>query len=155
MLSSLMRGLRLALCAGLLLAPPLLAQDTFVVVPDHPQGIPVNGCFRATQNLFGPYRLTFCLERRGTYQVRGGGLMCDGRLFWHTAGRDIFIDLERASCGRGRAWEEASIDCRHSGNLLTQGLGRAAGIPLLNSLRCTYHPSVPNVSRRNFTAVRI
>ncbi|SEQ41347.1 hypothetical protein SAMN05428969_2985 [Devosia sp. YR412] len=152
---SLKHQLRLALVTGLLLAMPIAAQETRVVVPDHPQGIPVSGCFRATQNLFGPYRLTFCLERRGSYQVRGGNLSCDGRLFWHTSGRDIFIDLERTSCGRGRAWEEATMDCRHTGNLISRLAGQALGIPLLNSLRCTYHPSVRGVSRRTFTAVRL
>ena len=66
----------------------------------------------------GPYRLTFCLDRRGTYTVRGGGLNCDGRLDWRTAGRNIHIDLRRASCGRGQAWERASIECRSAGGLL-------------------------------------
>lgn len=148
--------LRLALMAILLSSPPTLAQETFVVVPDHPGGgVPVSGCFRANQNLFGPYRLTFCLERRGTYQVRGGGLSCDGRLTWRTSGRDIFIDLERSSCGRGRAWEAAQMDCRHAGRLLSQIAGRALGIPVLQTLRCNYHPSVPGVGRRTFTATRL
>ena len=63
-------------------SPMPMAQDSapMVMVPDHPTGVPVNGCFRANQNLFGPYRLTFCLDRRGTYQIRGGGVRCDGRL---------------------------------------------------------------------------
>lgn len=149
------RTLRLALVSILLSCAPIWAQDTFVVVPDHPGGVPVSGCFRANQNLFGPYRLTFCLERRGSYQVRGGGLNCDGRLTWHTSGRDIFIDLERSSCGRGRAWEAAQMDCRHTGNIMSQMAGRALGIPLLQTLRCTYHPSVPGVGRRTFTATRL
>ncbi len=126
-----------------------------MIVPDHPGGIPVNGCFRANQNMFGPYRLTFCLDRRGTYQVQGGGLRCDGTLAWRASGRDIFIDLRRGSCGRGRAWEAATIDCRHSGSLLGQLAGRILDIPLLSALRCTYHPSVPGVGRRVFTANRI
>lgn len=149
------RALKVALLSAVLIATPILAQETFVVVPDHPGGVAVNGCFRANQNLFGPYRLTFCLERRGTYQVRGGGLSCDGRLQWHTSGRDIFIDLERSSCGRGRAWEAAHMDCRHTGNVFSQIIGRAAGIPMLQSLRCNYFPSVPGVGRRTFTANRI
>jgi len=143
------------LSAVMMIGTPIPAQETFVVVPDHPGGVAVNGCFRANQNLFGPYRLTFCLERRGTYQVRGGGLNCDGRLQWSTSGRDIFIDLERSSCGRGRAWEAAHMDCRHTGNIFTQIIGRAAGIPVLQTLRCNYFPSVPGVGRRTFTATRI
>lgn len=146
---------KVAFLSAVLMVTPILAQETFVVVPDQPGGVAVNGCFRANQNLFGPYRLTFCLERRGTYQVRGGGLSCDGRLFFHTVGRDIFIDLERSSCGRGRAWEAATMDCRHTGNIFSQIIGRAAGIPRLQTLRCNYHPSVPGVGRRTFTATRL
>jgi len=109
----------------------------------------VNGCFRATQDLFGPYRLTMCLERRGTYQVRGGGLRCDGRLTHRAIGRDIFIELRRASCGRGRAWEAASVECRHTGRLIIQI------VPRLSTLSCRYFPTVRGVSPRNFTARRI
>ena len=136
------------------LIPAAAAQESiepFVVVPDQPGGgVRVNGCFRATQNLFGPYRLTMCLERPGTYQVRGGGLRCDGRLTFRTIGRDIHIDLRRTSCGRGRAWEAASIECRHTGGVL-----RLLGIPRLQTLRCTYFPSVRGVDSRTFTARRI
>ena len=53
-----------------------------VVVPDAPCGAL---CYRADRMLFGPYGLTFCLERRGTCAVRGGGLECDGRLSWRAA----------------------------------------------------------------------
>jgi hypothetical protein len=139
-----------------LYSAPAPAQDIapMVMVPDHPQGIRVDGCFRATRNLFGPYRLTFCLERRGTYQIRGGGARCDGRLTFHTRGRDIFVDLERASCGNRRAWEEASMECRPNGNPLTQIGGRVLGIPLLSGLRCTYFPTVRGVRPENFTATR-
>ena len=147
-----MRIAALVSCVAMALALSLSSssgQDTFVVVPDHPGGgIPVNGCFRATQNLFGPYRLTFCLERRGTYNIRGG-IRCDGQLVHRTVGRTIHIDLRRASCGRGRAWEAASIECRHTGGLL---LGLA--LPRLSTLSCTYFPSVRGVSSRNFTARR-
>ena len=146
---------RVAFLSAVIIGTPILAQEPFVVVPEHPGGVAVNGCFRANQNLFGPYRLTFCLERRGTYQVRGGGLNCDGRLQWNTAGRDIFIDLERSSCGRNRAWEAAQMDCRHTGSVFSRIIGRAAGIPALQTLRCTYHPSVPGVGRRTFTATRV
>ncbi len=134
---------------------PALAQDidTFVIVPDHPQGIRVNGCFRATRNLFGPYRLTFCLERRGTYTIRGGA-RCDGRLTFRTRGRDIFVDLQRASCNGRRAWEKASMECRVNGNPLSQLAGRILNIPVLGGLRCTYFPTVRGVRNENFTAVR-
>lgn len=131
------------------------AQETRVIVPDHPNGVPVNGCFRANRTLFGPYRLTFCLDRRGTYQVRGGNVSCDGRLTWRTAGRDILIDLQRTSCGGGRAWEAASMECRHTGGLLGQIAGQILNIPQLRTLTCTYFPTVPGVGTRTFTASRV
>lgn len=139
-----------------LYAAPAPAQDveTFVMVPDHPKGIRVDGCFRANRNLFGPYRLTFCLERRGTYTVRGGGARCDGRLTFRTRGRDIFVDLQRASCGNRRAWEEASMECRPNGNPLSQFAGRVLNVPLLGGLRCTYFPTVRGVRSETFTAAR-
>jgi hypothetical protein len=144
--------LLVVLTAMLAMTAPSFAQDAMeplVVVPEHPGGVRVNGCFRATQDLFGPYRLTLCLDRRGTYQVRGG-IRCDGRLTHRTIGRDIHIDLRRASCGRGRAWEAASIECRHTGGLL-----RRLAMPQLSTLRCTYVPSVRGVGSRSFTARRI
>lgn len=138
----------------LLLVGGALAQEPRVVVPDHPAGVAVNGCFRANRTLFGPYRLTFCLERRGTYEVRGGGLNCNGQLNWRASGRDILIDLRRASCGGRRAWEAATIECR-SGGLLGQIAGQLRGVPRLATLHCTYFPSVRGVSRRTFSASRV
>lgn len=137
---------------------PSVAQEgiaPMVMVPDHPGGVSVNGCFRANETLFGPYRLTFCFDRRGTFQVRGGGAQCDGRMTWRTSGRDIFMDLSRTPCGRRQAWEAASVECRPFGNLLGN-IGRvvAGERPRLRTLRCTYHPSVRGVSRRTFTATR-
>ncbi|MBI4046618.1 MAG: hypothetical protein HY371_07350 [Devosia nanyangense] len=132
---------------------PSLAQDAnaFVIVPDHPGGVGVYGCYRANQPLYGPYILTFCLERRGTYQIRGGGVRCDGRLNWWTSGRDVMVDIQRASCGGGVAWEAASMDCRPTGRSLNP-LGQLAR---LAALRCTYHPTVRFKGRRVFTANRI
>ena len=64
----------LLLSACFLLSPAAttspVAQEPFVIVPDHPQGVPINGCYRATQQLFGPYQFNFCLTRPGTYTVR-------------------------------------------------------------------------------------
>lgn len=126
-----------------------------VMVPDHPSGVSVNGCFRSNETLFGPYRVTFCFDRRGTFQVRGGGTRCEGRMDWHTSGRDIFMDLHRTSCGRRQAWEAASVDCRPLGFLGNLGRVIVGDTPRIRTLRCTYHPTVPGVSRRNFTATRI
>lgn len=152
-LSRLFAALAVALA---IYSAPAPAQDIapMVMVPDHPGGIRVDGCFRATRNLYGPYRLTFCLERRGTYQVRGGGARCDGRLTFRTRGRDIFVELQRASCGNRRAWEAADMECRPNGSPLSRWAGRALNIPLLGGLRCTYFPSVRGERVETFTATR-
>ncbi|MBJ3786348.1 hypothetical protein [Devosia sediminis] len=137
---------------------PVPAQEgaaPLVMVPDHPVGVPVTGCFRANETLFGPYWLTFCLDRRGSFQVRGGGVTCNGRMTWWTSGRDIFMDLDRTPCGGRQAWEAASIDCRSTGGLIG-AIGRVivGESPRIRTLRCTYHPTVPGVTRRTFTATR-
>lgn len=120
------------------LAVPAMAQgpDMFVIVPDNPNPIPVNGCYRANRNLFG-HTFSFCFHRPGTYQVRGGGAWCDGRMTWHTRGRDIIAHIQRTSCGGGIAWEQADMECRPAGSFLG-----AVGTLLIRSLRCTYYPTV-------------
>ncbi|HEY9013215.1 MAG TPA: hypothetical protein VIN06_19610 [Devosia sp.] len=153
------------LAAGLAL--PAQAQDinALVMVPEAPSsGAVVAGCFGANRQLFG-YNFTMCLERRGTYRVTGRGVNCQGRLNWRTSGRDIFIDIHRQSCGGGKAWEAATIDCRGVGivrGILDSIFGRAANpfvmvpdTPAVRSLSCTYHPTVRGVGRVNFTARRL
>jgi len=155
MFRNLLQALLFALIAATFVASPASSQEVRVIVPDHPGGIPVNGCFNANRPLFGPYRFSFCLERRGTYSVRGGGVRCEGQISWRTSGRDILVDIRRTSCGGGRAWEAATMDCRHVGGLLGRLAGRVLDIPRLSSLRCTYHPSVPNRGTPTFTANRL
>jgi hypothetical protein len=133
------------------LAMPSMAQDIapMVIVPDHPGGIPVNGCYTATRNLFGPYRFSFCLHRPGSYSVRGGGVRCDGRMTWHVRGRDIIADIHRTSCGGGVAWERASMDCRPAGRIF----GPISAL-FIRDLRCTYFPTVRHQRQQTFTARR-
>jgi len=142
-------GLLACLFMLTLAAGPAQAQEPFVIVPDHPQGVPINGCFTANRTLFGPYRFSFCLTRPGSYSVRGGGVRCDGRLTWRADGRDIRADIHRASCGGGLAWEAASMDCRPAG----RNFGRVGAL-LIRSLRCTYFPTVRFQTRQTFTANR-
>lgn len=138
----------------LTLATPLSgqawSQEAFVVVPDHPQGVPVNGCYGANRQLFGPYNFSFCLTRNGSYAVRGGGIACDGRLTWWTSGRNIHTQIHRTSCGQGLAWEAAEMDCQPAGRILGP-IGRL----FISSLRCTYHPSVRHQRSQTFTASRL
>ena len=83
-------------------------------VPELPGGANFAGCYRAAEDPHGSYRLTMCFERRGTYTIRGGA-RCDGDLSWRVSGREIFIDLRRASCRGGVAWERASVTCTGAG----------------------------------------
>lgn len=155
----------LAVVAFLGLTAPALPQDidTLVMIPDAPQGAVVSGCFRADRNLFGPYRLTMCLRQRGTYQVTGGGIRCDGRLTWRASGRNVHINLRRTSCNRGQAWAEARVECRAGGivhGILDQIFGRnqrvvVPNLPAVRTLTCTYYPTVRGERPTNFTAHRI
>ena len=138
-----------------------------VVVPDVPGGALVSGCYRADRNLYGPYRLTFCLQRKGIYAVRGDGLRCDGRLTWKTKGRDVSIALRRQSCNRNLAWAEASIICRPRnaldllldellGQLNQSGDARVVvpDNPTVGKLTCTYRPTVAGNRNAVFFAIR-
>lgn len=136
-----------------------------VVVPDAPGGALVSGCFRADRTLFGPHTLTMCLQNRGTYTIRGGGIRCDGRLTWSTSGRNIDINLRRQSCNRGVAWEAARVQCRGR-NLLTGLLDNLFNpnprvivpdrhFPSVRSLSCTYYPTVRGHSPTFFIANRV
>ncbi len=130
-------------------SPPAMAQgvEQFVIVPDQPNPIPVNGCYLANRSLFGQ-TFSFCLHRQGTYQVRGT-VWCDGPMTWHTRGSDIIADIHRTTCGAGVAWERANMDCRPSGSIFGP-----IGALLIRSLRCTYFPTVRGERPQTFTANR-
>ena len=150
------KKISLLLAAVLALASPAAAEQDIearVIVPDAPGGARFSGCYRATEDLFGPFRLTFCLERRGTYRIRGD-IRCDGTLNWEVSGRDIHVRIHRTSCGRGVAWERATMTCR--GTNIRGTLGRIARVlvPELTELRCTYHPTVRGWRDRHFNARR-
>ena len=160
-LSKIISIVLLALSAMVL---PIQAQDidTFVIVPDAPSGGLVAGCYRADRDLFGPYRLTMCLKRVGTYSIRGGGIRCDGSLTWSARGRDIFVNIDRQSCNRGVAWEAATVECRGQSvmhGILDQIFRRNSRVivpdlPQINVLACTYFPSVRGERPAAFNARR-
>jgi hypothetical protein len=129
---------------------PVAAQEARVVVSGAPNGASFMGCFRAEQNLFGRNRLTFCLDRRGTYRITGA-VHCDGDLNWRVAGRTITVDLRRARCSRGVTWERASMTCNSTGRLLPAMGGR---LPRVSALRCTYRPTLRGQQVTTFTARR-
>lgn len=151
-------GLVAGLLVILTVLTPVYAEDmsTRVIVPDVPGGAVFTGCYRVQQRLYGPYRMTFCLEQRGTYQVTGGRVQCNGRLNWSARGRDININLQRTSCGNGVAWSADRMTCR-GGNLLPAVLAKIIipDLPVLQTLRCTYTPSVKSEKPMQITARRI
>lgn len=146
----------LALAVSIGTAPAGAQNDNArVVVPDRPQGAVVSGCYRADRHLYGPYNFAFCLKKKGTYKVRGNGLACDGRIGWQVNGRDVLIDVRRASCSRNRAWAAASVTCRALSPLETILMRLLADDDEVGALRCTYDPSVPGEPRRKFVATRL
>lgn len=164
------------LFAGLLFALSLAvsdakAQDARVVVPDAPKGAVISGCYRADRPLYGPYKLTFCVERgrRGGYSVQGPNLTCNGRLGWAMEKDVIVVDLRRQSCNNNRAWAAAEIRCKPRGLLsvildelirdLTRGGGDRGRVvvpdrPTIGRLNCTYYPTVAGIGNRQFFANR-
>ncbi|HTM76159.1 MAG TPA: hypothetical protein VL133_00810 [Devosia sp.] len=140
------------------MAVPAMAQDanTRVVIPDVPGGALLAGCYRITQRIYGPYRMDFCLEQRGTYAVTGGNIRCNGRLDWAARGRDVSINLRRTSCGNGVAWSADRMTCRGTG-LFAGILARifTPGLPVLGGLRCTYTPVAGNQRPITIIARRI
>jgi hypothetical protein len=134
-----------------------LAQDnsTRVIVPDIPGGALLAGCYRVTRSIYGPYRLSFCLEQRGTYQVTGGGVNCQGRLSWTASGRDVSIQLQRSRCGNGVAWSADRMSCRGAGifaGILSRIL--VPDVPYLGALHCTYRPTAGGYQPTTITARR-
>lgn len=112
-----------------------------VIVPDHPEGVIVNGCYRTIGTIYGGYRLEICLRQRATFAVTGQGIRCEGRLNWDVAGLGINVALRRTSCGNNVAWSADTMWCRP--NLLLGIIGAILNVedPLLSGLTCDYRPA--------------
>jgi hypothetical protein len=148
---------------------PAMAQDgdmnAMIIVPDAPGGARFTGCYSVNQRLYGPYSMNFCLQQRGTYTVKGGGVTCNGKLNWDANGKYIDIDLSRTSCGNGVAWSADSMNCTGSGLFGGKGIGAAIGqalakvivpgIPTISKLSCTYYPNAKGQQPTNITANRV
>jgi hypothetical protein len=131
-------GLVMGACLS---AAPVLAQgaETRVIVPDAPNGVIVSGCYEAVGRIYQKYRFEFCLKQRGTYEIRGGGVRCDGRLDWNVRGANVQVELRRSRCGNGVAWSADSMTCKP--NLLLGIIGLITDKPFLNALVCDYKPA--------------
>jgi hypothetical protein len=147
-----------------------------VAVPSPGGGGGLVGCYRASNQIYGPYWFSFCLNRGrgGTYQVTGGGLNCNGGLDWYDQGRGrVQVDLYRAPCGRGTDWTGDSLSCNASGGPLYQGGGGIGGAiagaiagglgvpapavpaPSYGALNCTYYPAAGGYSPVSVYAPRV
>ncbi len=119
----------------------LAEPDVRVIVPDAPDGVIVSNCYRAVGNIYGKYTFDFCLKQRGTYQVRGAGVRCDGRLTWKVSGVYVLGQLRRTSGNKNVAWSADSFSCRPSLVLGFLGALLQQKRPLLDNLVCDYTPA--------------
>lgn len=164
------RAAGLAIAAAAVVSMPVVevahaqAMTPQVAVPD-PGGSGLNGCYRVSGTMYGPYRMTFCLGRRNSYTVTGGGLNCNGGLDWYDQrnGR-VEIDLYRSRCGSGQAWSGDSMSCRIAGwQPLKVTVGKTqlrVPVPLpppkdYNTLNCRYNPVAGGYQPINITANRM
>lgn len=154
MFAGLVSALSAAMLAVLLTVSTAIAQDAEarVIVPDVPGGALVSGCYEAIGRLYSKYRFEFCLKQRGTYEIRGAGVRCEGRLDWNARGATVSVELRRARCGNGVAWSADTMTCRP--NLLLGFLGLITDRPFLNALTCDYRPAPGTAERPTRFTVR-
>lgn len=123
--------------------------------PGAPQPANFQGCYSINQNLYGPYRMSFCLNQygNGSYQVTGGGLNCNGRLDWNEWNGEARVNVQYTWCGNGVGWSADTMVCRTmqgGGGPWQQPQGQwnqpnariAIPVPVSNDLRCSYYPGV-------------
>jgi hypothetical protein len=129
-----------------------------VAVPDRPGGDrrSAEGCFQIREGIHGPYKMSFCLDRRGSYRVVGGGLTCNGGLSWQQRRGTIEISLRRSQCGRQTAWTADRISCRDAEGDRPRPRVAVPNRPQqINTLRCTYRPVERGYRNLQVTAFRI
>lgn len=128
-------------------------------------GAGVTGCYNVDGVMYGQYRMSFCLDRNGggNYNVRGGGLNCNGGIEWYdTNNGRVSVDLDRSFCGRGMQWTGDSMNCRVSGwspKFGIKGGGFEANVavpvpvpPIFKTLNCRYVPMAGGYSPINIVA---
>jgi hypothetical protein len=158
-------GLALALVIGSITTVVAQVEER-VIVPDVPGGhASVKGCYAADRTLYGPYRLTVCFQKPGTYKVRGSdGVKCNGKTTWTTQGKYVKATLERQSCNKGVAWAKGYLKCRARSKLdvflddLSNGNNQRVIVqdtPKVKVLKCTYDPTVKGEKSEVFFAKRI
>ena len=119
------RTLTSAIVATLIAAGASLPAEARGLTQTYPIPSPVpsngggtDGCWQANQQLYGGYRLSFCLSdsHGGSYHISGRGLDCRGGLAWEKNWwGDTQIALRQTSCGHGYDWSADSFTCQNKG----------------------------------------
>lgn len=154
---------RLAIAVGIALVPatgavaqqnanPNIAVPAPGPGPGHPppQHYGFAGCYQINQDLYGPYRMSFCLNQwgSGSYHVTGGGLNCNGNLNWRDRGGEARVNIHYSWCGRGVGWSADTMVCSPMQGGWQGGGGQwnqpriAVPVPVSQDLRCAYYPGV-------------
>lgn len=139
-----------------------------IAVPS-PGSAGIQGCWSADRMLYGPYQLSFCLDRfGGSYRVTGGGLNCRAELTWWKGWNGYRFAMERAECGRGTDWTADSFTCvvkvepvYYNRNTEDDGglepkiaVPSPSPDPETMKLDCRYKPSVFGYPAKRFAAYR-
>jgi hypothetical protein len=127
----------------------------------------LNGCWLADRDLYGPYQLSFCLDRfGGSYRVTGGGLDCRADLTWRKSWNGYRFTMQRATCGNGTDWTADSFSCEVRATPVVHGAPSDEGLepkiavpsprpePAAAKLDCRYKPAVFGYPSRRFAAYR-
>jgi len=107
----------------------------------------ISGCWSGERLIYGPYPFSFCSNGEyGSYQVRGGGLSCDGSVnVARGPGNTVTVNLSRSQCNGWTDWSADSLVCRPSTGpdavAMPQPRVAVPGVPV-RRLDCTYFPSV-------------
>jgi len=131
------------------------------------------GCWSAQRMIYGPYAFSFCSNgRAGSYQVRGGGLNCNGNVKVRPNGDGtVTVGLSRSRCNGHTDWSADYLVCRTAGGFGgVHGGGWNGGyvarpnaevavprapVPVPGGhLSCTYYPVAPGYSPTGLAMVR-
>lgn len=110
---------------------PEVAQPR-VMVPHVPTPAPnggLAGCWSAQRLIYGPYAFSFCSNGSyGSYQVRGGGLACNGSVNVARGPANTFtVQLRRSQCNGWTDWSADRLVCRATGgNRWSSGYSRGS-----------------------------
>jgi len=133
---------------------PEVAQPR-VMVPHVPAPAPhggVAGCWSAQRLIYGPYAFSFCSNGRyGSYQVRGGGLFCNGTVNVNRGPRNtVTVQLSRSQCNGWTDWSADHLVCRVTGGGRTRNNQGLANDSRYAAEVATPHVATPRVPVPHF-----